>query len=208
MKKAILLLTAVIVAHTGFAQVSIDPEIGMNIAKMPTKYGSTTPFSAKTKSGIHLGAGLRFNLYKGFYVKPGIYYNMFGGEINVLGVTSTTTLNYINIPVDLGYNYIISNKIGSIFLEAGPQVGYALSGYTKVKPFFGSEIKNDLSFGDKTTENNPFDWGFNFGLGYATPWGVYLKGSYGLGMGNLSNQKNIEIKNDFWNVSLGYKVKL
>lgn len=65
-----------------------------------------------------------------------------------------------------------------------------------------------MTFGNKSTENNPFDWGFNFGLGYSTPWGVYVKGSYGLGMGNLSNEKNTEIKNDYWNISLGYRVKL
>lgn len=211
MKKVILLLTAVFVGQTGFSQVSIDPEVGINVSKMPTKFGTTTPWTPKSIVGTHVGLGVHLDLHNGIYVKPGIYYNRMGGEMNVLGVTSTTKLNYINIPINLGYNYQISDKIGALFLEAGPQVGYALSGFTHAKGvlgFLGIDKKTDISFGGKKSETNPFDWGFNFGLGYETPWGVYLKGTYGLGMNNISNDVNTEIKNDNWNVSLGYRMKL
>lgn len=208
MKRIALLLTAAIVGHTAFAQVSVDPEVGFNNSIMRTKVGNMDARNSDSKNGLHVGVGVNFNLSNGFYFKPGLYYNELGGELNIIGIKSTTTLRYLSVPLNLGYNMPISDNIGSIFVEAGPQVAYAVNGQTKVKGLFGGENTSDLNFGSKNNETNPFDWGFNFGLGYTTPWGVYLKGSYGLGMGNLSNVTDTKITNNSWNVSLGYKVKL
>lgn len=208
MKKLVLLLTAAVIGHQGFAQISVDPEIGMNFSNMRTKIERIDAMNTDAKLGFKVGAGVQFNLHEGFYLKPGIYYNMLGDEMEVARIKSSNTLHYLSLPVNLGYNYAISEKAGGIFLEAGPQIGYALAGNTKVSGLGEAEQTTDIEFGSEDHETNPFDWGFNFALGFETPWGVYVKGSYGLGLGNLSNVTDTKITNNNWNVSLGYRIKL
>src|SRR5690606_13814828 len=100
-------------------------------------------------------------------------------------------------------SYTLSDKAGAIFVEVGPYAGYALSGETKTETLVG-DVENDIEFGDKMSETRAFDWGFNFHVGYESPWGAYLKGGYGLGMGNLSNADDITQTHNNWNIALGY----
>jgi hypothetical protein len=157
--------------------------------------------------GIRAGAGVTIGLYKGLYLKPGVYYNMLGGSTENLATKTTTTLNYLEIPVNIGYQYSLSPKAGKVFAEVGPYVGYAFSGSNKID-IAGVETKSDIDFGDKISEMKPLDYGFKLGIGYETPWGVYVKGNYGMGLGNMSNVDDVTITNNTWNVSVGYRIQL
>lgn len=80
--------------------------------------------------------------------------NMLGGEMEVAGIKSVTTLHYLSLPVNLGYNYAISEKAGGVFLEAGPQIDYALSGNTKVSGLGDTEKTTDMEFGSEDHETS------------------------------------------------------
>lgn len=207
MKKVSILLASVMMSTVGFSQISIDPEVGINFSNIRTKVGDNDATSGDAAIGFKVGAGVNIDLYKGLYLRPGVYYNMFGDKLEVAGVTTTTTLHYLQIPVNLGYRYTFSPKAGGVFAEVGPYIGYALSGKNKIEGLPGGEVKNDINFGDDATELNPLDFGINFGIGYESPWGVYIKGGYGLGLGNMANVDDIKINNNVWNVSLGYRIK-
>src|SRR5690606_13787730 len=138
-------------------------------------------------------------LYKGLYIKPGLYYYVQGGENEALGIHTNTTMHYLRVPVNLGYSYTLSDKAGSISVDACTYVGYALADETKTETIAG-DIETDIEFGDKLTEKKAFDWGFNFNIGYETPWGIYAKGGYGLGLGNSSNVDDITVTNNNWNI--------
>lgn len=208
MKKLVLALVGVVAVQSSFAQFSIDPEVGMNISKVRSKAGDADAVSGDGAVGFSVGAGLHLPLTKGLYLKPGLYYHMLGDKTELANVTSTTSMHYLRIPVNLGYNFRISEKAGAIFAEAGPYVGYALSGKTKVEGLPTGEVERDIEFGGEVTETNPLDWGFNFALGYETPWGVYVKGGYGLGLGNLSNIDDLKTTINHWNIGIGYRISL
>jgi opacity protein-like surface antigen len=207
-KLSILLAGLTIVSTVGFSQISIDPEVGLNISNVRTKIGDNDATTNDASIGFRAGAGIHLNLYKGLYLRPGIYYSMAGDKSELAGTTTNTTLHYLQIPVNLGYKYTISEKAGGIFAEAGPYIGYALSGTNKVDITGLGETKKDINFGDGIAEVNPLDWGFNFGLGYETPWGIYAKAGYGLGLGNMSNVDKVTVTNNLWNISLGYRIKI
>lgn len=208
MKKVILAAAGALLATASFAQVSVDPEVGMNFSNLRTKLGDADATTNDARVGLKAGVGFNINLNKGFYLKPGVYYTQMGDTKEVLNVESTNTLHYLQIPVNLGYQYQFNGgKAGAVFAEAGPYIGYALGGQTKIESSLG-EVKTDYNFGTEVNETNPLDWGFNFGLGYETPWNVYIKGQYGLGLGNLSNVDDVKVNNRAWGVSVGYKINL
>jgi len=207
MKKLVLIAAAVAIGHTGFSQISIDPEIGMNISNNRLKISGNDAESFDSKIGISAGVGVTLGLTKNVYLRPGIYYQDLGSKTEGFGTASTINYHYLRVPVNIGYNYKISNSAGSVFVEAGPYVGYALAGQSKTE-VLGIETKTDIEFGDGIAESKAFDWGFNFGLGYESPWGVYVKGGYGLGLGNLSNIDDVKLSHRHFNIALGYKIKL
>ncbi|MFV0605435.1 MAG: porin family protein [Niabella sp.] len=207
MKRFLLVVAIAGIAQTGFSQISIDPEVDASFSSVRTKTGDNSAVNSDFKTGFRAGAGVNIAISNGLYVKPGLFYNMLGGKEKTSGTTASTTMHYLQVPVNIGYNYTISDKAGGVFVEAGPYAGIALAGKNKIENNLG-ETKTDIDFGDGATETNAFDWGFNFGLGYETPWGIYVRGGYGLGLGNLSNVNDVTATNQNWNVGIGYRIKL
>lgn len=207
MKKIVLLAATAAIAQTGFSQISIDPEVGVNFSNTRLKAKGEDAVTGDAKTGFSGGVGVNFGLGGDFYLRPGVYYQGLGSKSDVFGVETTTSLHYLRIPVNVGYNFNISKSAGSIFAEVGPYVGYAIGGQSKSE-LAGVEVKDDINFGTEVDEINPLDFGVNFGLGYESPWGVYIKGGYGLGLGNMSNIDDISYTNNHFNISLGYRIKL
>lgn len=209
MKKVSMLLSGLLlIGVSSFAQMSIDPEVGMNFNNLRTKIDGGDPYSDDAKIGFSAGAGLKINLSEGFYIKPGLYYNMLSSETEVLGLTTESSYHYLQLPVNLGYELALNRgDAGYVFAEAGPYAGYALSGKSKIKSPLG-DYSADMTFGQEANEVNAFDWGFKFGIGYETPWNVFVKGGYTLGLGNLSNIDDVKTNHRNWNVSLGYRIAL
>lgn len=209
MKKVSMLFTGLLFAGvTSFAQMSIDPEVGMNFNNIRTKIDGADAVTDDAKVGFSAGAGLKINLADGFYVKPGLNYSLLSSQSEILSITTKSTYHYLQLPVNLGYELALNQgNAGHVFAEAGPYLGYALSGKHKVDSPLGS-VEKDIEFGKENNETKPFDWGFKFGIGYETPWNIFVKGGYTLGLGNLSNVDNLKINQRNWNVSIGYRIAL
>src|SRR5690606_17912785 len=86
--------------------------------------------------------------------------------------------------------YIPTGDAGSVFLGAGPYVGYNVSGKMKGKvdgekiEFEDGSDKIDFSGDDK--DMNAFEAGVNFLGGYKLSNGLIINAGYGLGLTNLS----------------------
>lgn len=206
MKKIVLLAATAAIAQTGFSQISIDPEVGVNFANTRLKVDGADAITGDAKTAFSGGIGVNIGLGGDFYLRPGVYYQGLGSKSEVLGIKTDMSLHYLRIPVNVGYNYKISPSAGSVFAEVGPYVGYAIAGQSKTE-LLGVETKSDIDFGDKVTEMKPLDYGVNFALGYESPWGVYLKGGYGLGLATMSNSDDVRYTNNHFNISLGYRIK-
>tara|TARA_R110002050_G_scaffold104052_5_gene213249 strand:- start:14163 stop:14756 length:594 start_codon:yes stop_codon:yes gene_type:complete len=173
-----------------------------------------TENSNKSNTGIKLGynlaavsfngdteTGQRHAFHAGFYgesflnkniaLQIEILYSQQGYELQDNGGTFTQKLDYINLPLLLKL-YPSEN----FFLEAGPQVGLAIS--------HKEEFDSSFSLFDTSQEFDPnnFDWGVNFGGGFKTNSGVTLGVRYHLGMGDVYDEGNLQ--NRVLQFSLGF----
>lgn len=219
MKKVTMLLSGlVLTGMTAFAQMSVEPEIGMNISNLSTKVSDRDSEMHTSKIGLNAGIGLKFNVTEGFYVKPGVYYSQQGAEVelldfgNIAQSKSTFTTHYLQIPVSLGFQGGLNGgQSGYIFAEVAPYVGFGLSGTMEVETSVGGIVvkdKSDMDWGKEDNEYNPLEVGMKFAVGYETPWGIYLKGGYTLGLTNMANVDDYKMNNRSWNISLGYSISL
>lgn len=221
MKKLISIIAAVLFFANLHAQLSVRPEIGLNLADMKVKYTNpifTTDMNTKVKTGLKAGAYLKIPVIEGFYVEPGLLYSMKGYSqeltmnINPITMSSDkikyrTNVHWLELPVNLGYDFHIG-KAGELFVAAGPYFGYALSGKQKADDDAIKDHK--LDFGPDTGDDmRSFDLGFNFGLGYQIPLGLYIRAQYGFSATNLAPEEDYgKLKNKVFSFSIGYDLPL
>lgn len=209
MKKIIIITASLCIAATSsFGQISIDPEIGVNSATLFRKVGNTT-VTNKYRGGFNAGIGFQIPIIGGLYFKPGLQYTIVGDMDEQMITSTTTTMHYLRVPMNLGYRLQLPGNAGAFFAETGPYLGFAMGGTVKVDniPIIGS-TETDINFGSENNEIKPVDIGMNFGAGYESPWKLYVKINYGLGLQNLSNSDNSELKNSVWNFNLGYRIMI
>lgn len=205
MKKLILAasFTAIAASSTTAQELTFGPEVGINLSNVGGDVSNTD-----MKIGLKAGVVANIPAGGGFYLQPGLFFSQKGFKTSseFLGVkaTGTTNLNYLELPVNVLYRFDLGNA-GGIFASAGMYAAYAVSGKTKSE-VLGIETSDKIDFGSGISETKPFDWGANFGLGYETPWGVYVRGQYGLGLGNLSNVDDYKVKNNSIQITLGYLI--
>ena len=220
MKKIILTIATVFFAHSIFAQMSIAPEAGINLSSLSMKDKDGNSNNLSDKMGAKAGLYFSIPISNGFFIQPGVLYSMKGGQknstVSAFGLTTilknTLSLNYLEIPLNLGYDFDLGN-LGGVFITAGPYLGYGLSGKVKVTiKTTGTPdetIENDIKFGSGKDETKALDYGLNFGAGYRTPFGFYGRIQYGLGLANLSNLgEDASVMNKGASFTIGYAFKL
>ena len=109
------------------------------------------------RHGFHVGFYGESFISKSVSLQAELLYSQQGYQLKDDASTFTQKLDYINLPVLLKL-YPTRN----FFLEAGPQVGLAIS--------HKEEFDSNFRLFDTTQEFEPdnFDWGVNFGGGFKT----------------------------------------
>ncbi|MBF8150442.1 PorT family protein [Winogradskyella sp. F6397] len=197
MKNTILtLFTALCIVSTLQAQDSLDTyknksnaglKFGYNLAAVSFDEDSETG----QRHGFHVGFYGESFASKHIAIQVELLYSQQGYEVKDNSGTFTQKLNYINLPLVLKI-YPSDN----FFLEAGPQVGFAIS--------HKEEFDSSFNLFDTEQEFEPsrFDWGMNFGGGFKTDSGVSLGVRYHLGLGDIYDEGSP--KNRVWQFSLGF----
>lgn len=188
MKKVILsIATLTGLTMAAQAQVKFAPEVGLNMTTMKNTNDITTTTS-NSLIGLRAGVNVELPFNQLISLEPGLFYSMKGGENTFMSATTTTTLNYLEVPVNLKVNLPLGIA-GKVFAYAGPHIAYAVSGQTK-----SGSLSSDIKFGDKSGETNPIDFGGQVGVGYQLPFGLYARVQYGMGFNNLSNVTTLNNK--------------
>lgn len=140
------------------------------------------------RHGFHIGFYGESFISENFSIQPELMYSQQGYEIKDANGTFTQKLDYINLPVMLK-----AYPSKNFFLEAGPQIGLAVSHKEVYEGLFNS-----------STQYNPnnFDWGMNFGGGFKTDSGISLGVRYHLGLGDLYD--DYKAHNRVWQFSVGF----
>lgn len=140
------------------------------------------------RHAFHVGVYGESFISESFSIQPELMYSQQGYEIKTGNGTFTQKLDYINLPVMLK-----AYPSKNVFLEAGPQIGLAISHKEEYDGFISGTTERDP---------NSFDWGMNFGGGFKTNSGISLGVRYHLGLGDL--YENDKAHNRVWQFSVGF----
>jgi hypothetical protein len=140
------------------------------------------------RHGFHIGVYGESFISESFSIQPELMYSQQGYEITNSSGTFTQKLDYINLPLMLK-----AYPSKNFFLEAGPQIGLAVS---------HKEEYDGLFSGSQEYDPNNFDWGMNFGGGFKTDSGISFGVRYHLGLGDLYDEGKAQ--NRVLQFSLGF----
>ncbi|MGZ3764454.1 MAG: porin family protein [Mucilaginibacter sp.] len=201
MKKLLLFFGLAISSLTTFAQgTTYGIKTGLNFSEFTGSFSGRTS-TTESLMGFHIGAVVDFGLGK-FSIQPGFLISSKGGKVNEETGYVSTTLNYIEVPINLLFKQRIGN--GKFFVGGGPYLAFATSGKNTE-----NDISEDVQFGKNSGEINSSDFGLNFLAGYQLDKGFGLNLNYGLGFSNLYNGDfgPGSIKNKTISVSVSYFLK-
>lgn len=202
-KKIYAIMLAVIFTASVQAQFTFGVRGGFNLTNMDESGEGISP-DTKMKPGFQVGIVGDYAVNESFSIQPALLFATQGcnWDFELFGtkVETSINLNYLQVPVNAQYKLDLGNA--KPFLQAGPYVGYALSGKIKAK---ADGFKNDekIEFGNGEDDMNPFDFGLGFGAGVQFE-NIQVGLGYNLGLANLSNADKITTRNNGLTFTLTY----
>lgn len=192
MKKILLMAVVMLASVASYAQQAVgtftlQPKIGMNVASL-TKCDGCDP-----RIGLAAGVEAEYQATDIFSVSAGLIYSMQGNKAKAEGVTQTTKLDYINIPI-----------LANVYVTKGLAVKLG------VQPAFNVSDKVKLSGGKASAEAEDFgaesfDFSIPVGLSYEYN-NVVFDARYNFGVTNIADGG--DSKNSVFQFTLGYKFAL
>lgn len=192
MKKILLTAVVMLASVASYAQhavgaFTLQPKIGMNVASLTNCDG------CDPRIGLAAGVEAEYQATDIFSVSAGLIYSMQGNKAKEDGVTLTTKLDYINIPI-----------LANVYVTKGLAVKLG------VQPAFNVSDKQKLSGGKASVEAEDvgaesFDFSIPVGLSYEYN-NVVFDARYNFGVTNIADGG--DSKNSVFQFTLGYKFAL
>lgn len=171
---------------------------GLNIANMSWIEDGVT-YSPKAIAGIHVGPVLDIPLQGSLNFNTGLLFSVIGykNTSNYQGTsyTTTTTFNDLEIPLNLAYKFPINDK-SKFFIQAGPFLGYALSGKDK-------DSEGSVSIDFEAESIKRFNYGLGVGAGIELG-SIVASANYQIGLANLYDDTSVKLKSKVFQISLAY----
>ena len=149
------------------------------------------------RTGLHVGGVVEIPISDKFSFQPELLYSMQGAKEkdSYEGETYEATLkvDYLNVPLMAKF-YVAEG----FSIEAGPQVGFLLSAKAKAE-VGGSSGEEDIKDYFKG-----IDFGANLGFGYKMENGLNFGARYNLGLANIADSDDGDVKNGVFQISVGY----
>jgi hypothetical protein len=230
MKKIFLLVGLSLGLNQLFAQkVNWGVKAGLNSSTIvhPKQSQSATGvsnFIDHRITGYHVGIFSDI-AFKNFSVQPALIYTTKGGNYesnNILysmsGIsqgytTGKTTLNYLELPVNVLYNIPFSK--GKFFIGGGPYAAIGLSGkYDRTSQVTsnngGGQItsssasQGSIVFGSNSNDYRLLDMGIGLLGGVSFKNGLLFSINYSTGLSNITRSTTVTTKNNLFGFSVGY----
>jgi len=198
--KLLIIVVAFTMTTKSFAQAKYGVKAGLNIANMSIKSSAGSETGLSSLTGFHFGGTAEFPASEAVSVQTGLLFSTKGYKISEGGSSTTTSVNYLEIPI----NTIYKIEIGSakLCLSAGPYLAYAASGTKKGE---GYNDKLDIGSDDDDTYK-ALDYGLNIGAGVELNDKITIGLQYGLGLANIASHTDFgySVKNKVFGISVGY----
>jgi hypothetical protein len=220
--KKFFLLAALAVSSCGFAQISVTPKVGINLANVAINENNQQA-GQQSLLGLTAGVGVNFALTPDNFlsVQPEILYSQKGwGAENsgLLNYDGSYRLNYLEVPVLLKINF--GGETVRAYVNAGPSFGYLLSGRLtgdwNALGILGGEIDGPIKFTETPNplllnelDANRTEFGLNFGGGAGYAFGgkiLFLDLRYNMGLTDYN--RNFPSKNRVFALTAGLQIPL
>lgn len=213
MKNVISSITVALLMISVFqssAQVKFGLKAGLNLANMVIKdKDEIYSKDFKSKAGYHFGVTAEYALNEALSVEPALLLSTKGFKMSESysgdEYTTKANLNYLEIPINGIYKMDFGGT--KLYVNAGPYLGFALSGKSKTTATGEPDETTTIKIGSGTNKDiKGLDFGANIGAG--VEFGVITFGlQYGIGLANLTNSTTASAieKNKVFSVSVGYK---
>lgn len=194
MKKIALVVIIALASTSAWsqAQFAIGLKAGPNFASIDTKAGAGENY--KNRTGFHAGAFALIKLTK-IGIQPEILFSQQGSTVTINQKDFDANYSYINIPI-----IVKLYTIAGINLQAGPQFGFITSAKEE---FLNSN--NKITTASVKDQMKGSDISVALGVGWDLPFGLSLDGRYNLGLSDVNDGGGESVKNQVWQVSVGYK---
>lgn len=207
MKKLLLSFGAVVLLAAGAqAQVSYGLKAGVNLGKY-SNFGD----DQKNNTSFHVTGFADLPVATNFSIQPGVSLQGKGTKFyeNYEGIADAEfTRNVMSVEIPVNAVYWIPAGSGSVFLGAGPYIGFNVSGKDKLKGNLGdySGVTDwDLDFSGDDKDMNLIDAGANFMAGYKLANGFLLNAGYNLGLTQLAPGADDKVSNRVWSFGIGFQ---
>jgi hypothetical protein len=196
MKKLFFVVAFAATTLISNAQAKFGAKLGGNFY---TLGGDDTKGSdIQNKVGFNFGFLYNIPVSEHFSVQPEAFYSIQGAQFdNLAGVSGDRinyNFNYLNVPVMLQFT-----SDGGFYGEFGPQIGFLMS--AKADSKIGN-TSSDVSIKDQLKGT---DFSLCLGLGYKSPGGFGVGGRYNVGMNNINDNNNSDLKNRGFQIDVFYR---
>lgn len=188
MKKTILFALAIALTQLLNAQRN-NVEWGIKGGINAANFKIEPSFNSDSRIGLHIGGLAHVHVSEHFAVQPELMVSAQGADY---GDDREDKFTYLNLPV------LAQVMFGEGFrVQTGPQVGWLLNAR--------SENGNTESDIDDNFNRGDFAW--TFGAGYLSRSGLGIDARYNLGISNISEENNVDVKNRVWQFGLFYQFR-
>ena len=224
MKKMMMIAAMMVATVSAKAQFepgtfSIQPKIGIGLSKvsnMPDFGEGNYKLDRSLLGGAVIGAEAEYQIAKPFSLAAGVNYSMQGcqwadddfkvGDSKVEIKDTKIDLGYINVPVVANF-YLFKG----FAIKAGVQFGFLVNAKYKqeIKSEVGS-MKTTTSFDENVKDNfNKFDIAIPVGVSYQVPTiPIYIDARANIGLKNIAKDSEEKVKNQVFQLTVGYKFAL
>lgn len=205
-------MAVAVMAVAANAQMRFGVKAGLNFSNVSMKLGGEKVDDLKMRFGGQFGVLAQFELTENVALQPEVMYSTMGTKSEEFGVTTTTKLNYLQIPINVMYKF--GSGSAKPYITAGPYLGYAINGKTEFDYDLGdinfkqisipvNEV--DIEFGDEEGQMKRLDFGIGIGAGIELKhfqFGV----NYSLGLANImgAGDSDNSAKNRLFSVSAAF----
>ena len=222
MKTKLLLIVSILFLSVTFATAQDTQKAsfgilgGVNFQNLNGKDFNGDKLENTLTVGWHVGANIQIPIAPEFYFQPGLLFSTKGAKYSDDLSTTTTSLSYIEMPLNLVYKAMLGK--GYILVGLGPYVGYAIMGKVKTEND-GTSEKTDIEFQNVVEISDPLtvpyykalDVGGNILFGYELAAGIFVQLNAQLGLIKINPEYEVltddksSIKNTGFGFSLGYR---
>jgi hypothetical protein len=213
MKKILSICTLLGMGIMSHAQdIKVGPELGATLVTMSQKINGESR-ETNYQVGFKVGGVADFQFNDNFSVQPGLFLSLNNGTESYherfyktgSGVPASETdrrnysVTYLQLPVYAMFKTGKEFDDPHVFFGIGPSFNYAIEGRYKqefISTLNGVDIPNrydySLPFGNDRVQDRMrrFDISANVTVGYETPFGLYFRAYYGLGLLNVAPSGN------------------